>query len=309
MMGCDMRRAVPLAVAVLALTVSPAPAKSFKELFGDNKYADAADQSFVESLDYQQGAIELPAAQTKLTLPAGFYFLSTKDAVRVLVEAWKNPPSAGNGTLGMIFPADVTPIDGAAWGAQITFESDGYVSDEDAAAINYDDLLSDMKASTVESSKQRVEQGFAPIELIGWASPPYYDSAAHKLHWAKELKFGTEDAHTLNYNVRVLGRHGVLNINFIAGMNQVDQIKAAIPAVMTMAEFEYGARYADYVPGTDKLAAYGIAGLISGVVLKKVGLLGLALVFLQKFWFLGIAAVAGVFTVVRRLVTRQPPQA
>ena len=26
------------------------------------------------------------------------------------------------------------------------------------------------------------------MELVGWAAPPRYDKATHKLYWAKELK-------------------------------------------------------------------------------------------------------------------------
>ena len=49
------------------------------------------------------------------------------------------------------------------------------MSDEDADNIDYDELLAQMKESTAEGSKERVKQGYQSIELIGWASPPFYD--------------------------------------------------------------------------------------------------------------------------------------
>jgi uncharacterized membrane-anchored protein len=35
------------------------------------------------------------------------------------------------------------------------------------------------------------------VTLGGWAEPPSYDKATHKMYWAKELAFGTGE-HTLN---------------------------------------------------------------------------------------------------------------
>ena len=79
-------------------------------------------------------------------------------------------------------------------------------------------------------------------------------------------------------------------MNFVAGMDDLPTIKGVIPAVMAMPEFEQGFRYADFVPGTDKVAAYGIGGLIAGKVLAKAGALAVALAFLKKGWILIIVA-------------------
>jgi len=207
--------------------------------------------------------------------------------------------------LGMIMPSSKTPIDDS-WGAIITFDEDGYVSDDDAANISYADLLREMQEATARGSEERVKQGFASIRLVGWASPPFYDRATHKLHWAKELEFGDSPQHTLNYDVRALGRKGVLKMNFVAGMEQLAEIRGVIPSVMAMPEFVVGSRYQDYVPGADKVAAYGIGGLIAGKVLSKAGLLALALVFLKKGWILVVLALAGLWKLVARFVRRAP---
>ena len=87
-----------------------------------------------------------------------------------------------------------------------TYEADGHVGDSDAAKIDYDKLLRSMQASEKSDNEQRAKQGFEPIHMIGWAEPPHYDSVAHKLYWAKDLKFADESLHTLNYSIRVLGR-------------------------------------------------------------------------------------------------------
>jgi uncharacterized membrane-anchored protein len=294
------------ALTALVISVACAEARSFGEMFPGRSYDDPKAKELSEALDYRDGAVALGSAGVRLSVPAGFYFLGSEDARRVIVEAWGNPPAAANGVLGMIFPAGRTPFDDV-WGAVITYDEDGYVSDEDAAKIDYTTLLKEMQEATQRGSEERVKQGFASIRLVGWASPPFYDKDTHKLHWAKELEFaGNSQQHTLNYDVRALGRKGVLNINFVAGMDQLGEIRAVIPAVMAMPEFEAGARYTDYVPGVDKVAAYGIGGLIAGKILSKAGLLALALVFLKKGWMLVVLAVAGLWRMAGRLFGRKP---
>src|SRR4029453_13707793 len=92
------------------------------------------------------------------------------------------------------------------WGVVITYDEDGFVEDDDAAEINYTELLADMQKDTRSESEAREKGGCKSIELVGWAAPPHYDDATHKLYWAQELSFGSSPEHTLNYNIRVLGR-------------------------------------------------------------------------------------------------------
>jgi len=103
----------------------------------------------------------------------------------------------------------------------INFPDDGYVSDEDASKIDYKEMLADMQKETREENAQRKEAGYETVDLIGWAVPPRYDAASKKLYWARELAFQGNDGHTLNYDIRVLGRHGYLSLNAIAGMDEL----------------------------------------------------------------------------------------
>ncbi|MCW8899100.1 MAG: DUF2167 domain-containing protein [Gammaproteobacteria bacterium] len=247
-----------------------------------------------DSLDRKQGDVTLPNNVATLKVPETFYYLNPKDAEKILVEAWGNPPGAGQNTLGMLFPNGTTPFDNGSWGVTIEYEEDGYVSDENADEINYDDLLSQMKDDTSAASKQRVKQGYQPIELVGWAEKPFYDASSHKLHWAKEIKFGDNPVNTLNYNIRVLGRKGVLVLNFIAGMEQKAVIDSNIKTVLALAEFNQGSRYEDFNPDMDKVAAYGIGALVAGKVIAKTGFLVAALLFLKKFGII-ILIVVGAF--------------
>lgn len=250
-----------------------------------------------ESIEIQTGEVKLDSASAALNVPDKFYFINSTDAEKVLVDIWGNPP--GQNVLGMLFPAEMTPFDYNAWAVSIEYEEDGYVSDADADKIDYDDLLQQMKADTAASSSARVAEGYESIELIGWASPPYYDAAAKKLHWAKEIKFGEQsEENTLNYNIRVLGRRGVLILNFIASIEQKTEIESNIDDVLALAAFEQGSTYSEFDPDIDQVAAYGIGALVAGKVIAKTGFLAMAILFLKKF---GIFVVLGVGALLKRL--------
>ena len=294
-----MLRLAIIVLGILWAAAVPADAKPFAEMFPQKTYDNKDVQTFLEALDYKQGAVPLSSINITFEVPDGYYFLGAEDAKRILVELWGNPAGAANGVLGMIFSAAATPFD-ETWGAVVTFDNDGFVTDENADEIDYAELLREMQSDTDAANPARKEQGFEPVTLIGWASRPFYERESHKLHWAKELRFGTTTPHTLNYNVRVLGRHGVLNINFISEVDKLTTIRNSIPAVMDMPKFNEGARYADYIPGTDKLAAYGIGGLIAGKVLSKAGILAVLLVFLKKGWIVIVLALGGIWTLAKR---------
>lgn len=251
-------------------------------------------EEFLASLHFQQGDITLPGGVAELTLPENLRYLSPEDTERVLVTAWGNPP--GNATLGMIVKGADDILADDSWAVVIAYEEDGYVSDEDAGAIDYDGLLADMQASTREANAARIEAGYGEIELIGWAATPRYDPSASKLYWAKELRFGDDSVNTLNYNVRVLGRKGVLVLNLVATMEQLDEVEQVIPGVLAMTNFRPGYQYSDFDPGVDEIAAYGIGALIAGKVAAKAGLfakLGVLLVMLKKFWVMLVIAIGG----------------
>ncbi|MFP6851217.1 MAG: DUF2167 domain-containing protein [Pseudomonas sp.] len=242
-------------------------------------------EAFVASLNFQHGRIVLGKGLATLNLPDSLVFLDSENAQRLLVDGWDNPPDEVP-PLGMILPAGISPLADESWGVTVEYEDSGYVSDEDAADIDYGDMLKDMQADMRESNVWRAENGYEPIELVGWAAEPRYDAEGKKLHWAKELKFGDSDTNTLNYNIRVLGRKGVLVLNFVAYMDQLAEIEANVPAVLAATEFNPGERYAEFNPDLDTIAAYGLGALVAGKVAAKTGLLVMLLVLLKKFWII-----------------------
>jgi uncharacterized membrane-anchored protein len=102
--------------------------------------------------------------------------------------------------------------------------------------------------------------------------------------------------HTLNYDVRVLGREGVLSMNAVAGMPQLAAIEADMQELLKVAAFNAGYRYEEFNEDTDRMAAYGLGALVAGGVAAKAGLfakLGALLLAFKKFIILGLAALGG----------------
>ncbi len=245
-------------------------------------------------LKYQSGKLVLHDGLAKLTLPENYRYLSPPDAAILLGKLWGNP--GNQNTLGIIVPAGFNPFDIDGWAVVITYDEDGYVKDDDAAKINYTELLQQMKDGAREASKERVKAGYPAIELIGWASAPRYDASAHKLYWAKEIKFGQNKENTLNYNIRMLGRRGVLVLNAVAPMQMLPRIEAAAPTLLSMVDFQEGHRYADFNGDTDKVATYGLAALVAGGIAAKTGVLKLiwvGILAFKKFIFVALLALAG----------------
>jgi uncharacterized membrane-anchored protein len=257
--------------------------------------AETAEE-FKAKLSFQHGDVALQGGLAQLKLGDAFGYLDAAQARRVLVGAWGNPSEYADGVLGMIFPKDMSPLDEESWGVVITYEEDGYVSDEGAEKIDYTAMLKEMQEDARSANADRSADGYSEMEIVGWAEPPHYDRAHHKLYWAKELKFSDSDENTLNYNIRVLGRRGVLVLNAVGGMKQLASIHTAMEQVLAAVEFKEGHRYTDYIPGKDRAAEYGLAAMVAGGMAAKAGLfkwlLGLVIA-MKKFIVVAVVAVVG----------------
>ena len=253
-------------------------------------------EEFEAKLGYQTGTVTLKNGMATIRLPESFRFIGPDGSRRLLVDAWGNPPAAAEDVLGMLIPSDASPVSQDGWGIVITYDEDGYVNDSDAAKIDYNKLLKEMQESASESNEERKKQGFDTVRLVGWAEPPSYDRAAHKMYWAKDLMFGSNPEHTLNYSIRILGRRGVLVLNAVASMGQLAAIRSETKNVLDAVEFNEGHRYADFLPGKDKAAAYGLAGLIVGATAAKAGffkLLWVGILAFKKAIVVGAVALLG----------------
>ena len=261
------------------------------------KFMDSVDNA----LHWESNTVSIANGIAKLNLSHHFRYLNPEQSNYVLHDLWGNPPRTD--VLGMIFPADAGPFTDSSFAFIITFDEDGYVKDKDADKINYDDMLKDLKAAEPEENKERRKNGYVPIHMVGWAEQPYYDQKNKVLYWAKELRFGDDSINTLNYDVRVLGRKGVLSLNAVATINELPLVKANIDDVLKMPEFTEGNRYTDFNSNTDKVAEYGIGTLVAGGILAKTGVLAIIGKFLLAAWKFIMIALAAIWASIKKFFT------
>lgn len=256
-------------------------------------------------------AAKLPAASTvvlgdklaTVKLAPEFMFVDKDDAKAFL----QKQGSSGDGVLGIIAPAQESADD---YFVVCRFEDVGYVSDDDADKLNADEILNSYKDGVKEQNEERKELKLPPIYIGGWAEKPHYDKALHHVIWALEVKDeDTKEAPvvTLNYNTRILGRRGVLSMNLVADPKNIDQDKLKVAQLLKDTTFNHGQTYAEYVPGTDKAAGYGIAGLVLGggamAAAAKMGFLGAIwkwilgiILVLKKFLIIALVGIGGLLS-------------
>jgi len=283
-----------LALLALLLVQSPSAAQSV--------------QRGVDALDPNSGTITLAQTDSVLDLGERYHFYGAADARTILVEMWENPPSEAEGVLGIIMPATATP-DQRSWGAVVTWEPIGWVSGTNAREADYDELLAQMQSATRAANRQRRADGFPEVQVMGWAQEPQHDSVANTVSWARELRFFDGSPNTLHYDLRVLGRHGVLSMNVVGTMDQLAEIRVAAEDLSDRVSFNPGARYADFDAERDEVANYGVAGLVAtgvGVaIVKNAGVLALLAKLMQPLGIALLVLTAALATPLRRLFGKQ----
>jgi uncharacterized membrane-anchored protein len=259
------------------------PADSLELFQAELKKMDSIEST----LHYKTGTFQLSGGIATITVPKGFKFLDAAEAKYVIEDLWGN--LKGQSPLGMVFP-ESSSATMADYAFIIEYESIGYVKDGDADDINYDDLLKQMKEEQGKANQERIAAGLESMTLIGWASKPFYDKENKVLHWAKEFKVEGSAENGLNYDIRILGRKGVLILQAVSGIAALDSVKKNIQPILSMVSFNNGNKYADFDSKTDDVAAWTIGGLVAGKVLAKVGFFAVIMKFL-KFILLGLAAI------------------
>lgn len=271
-------------------------------LIGFSTYAQDFTVTQIDSIEksfhYEHGTIMLANGIGSINVPNGFKYLNPIQAEKVLVDLWGNPKS-DNLTMGLILPEKQSIMGDNGYVFNIQYDEIGYVKDDDADEIDYDELLTQMKKDTDEENEARKKEGYGAINLVGWAAKPFYDKERKILHWAKEIKFDTDSINsTLNYNVRILGRKGVLVLNAIAKTSELPLVQKDINQVLDIVKFNDGYKYEEFDSSIDEVAAWTIGGLVAGKVLTKVGILAL----IAKFGKLIALVVLGFFGAFKKKV-------
>lgn len=250
-----------------------------------------------DSIYGQTGVVPLPTAHCSLNVPEGFIFMDSYCTKHLLVDCWGNPDERLNGVLGTMVKSDAGIFYNIETAYVVSYDNCGYVSDEDASSIDYDDLLKEMQEGLKEENK--ANPAGQKWELIGWGWQPTYDNQKKVLAWSKHYKIEGE-GEVLNYDVRVLGKAGFVVITAVASPEAKAQLMADNNAIINSVNYDSGYRYSDFNPETDHVAEWTIGGLIAGKVLAKAGFWAV----LAKFSKLIIIAVIGFFAAIRKKIAR-----
>ena len=259
----------------------------------------------IEKLGWtRQGAGNL-GGKAEIAIPPGYRF-TAGDSTRKMMEMYGNPPTQRE--LGMLATEGLGP-----W---IIFEFDesGYVKDDEKDKIDADEMLASLREGQEQGNKYRREHGMTELEILGWVVPPRYNEKTHNLEWATRLKSLGSDGISINYNTRLLGRTGVMEVTLVCEPEEMEKMIAEQEKILTGFNYIEGQRYAEFREG-DKVAKYGLTALIAGTgafAAAKMGLFGKLGVLIAKMGkgiiLVVAAALAGLKKLFGKLFgSRQPP--
>jgi uncharacterized membrane-anchored protein len=251
-------------------------------------------ESFLKQFTWVQGPGQAKMEGTaQIDVPPGYMFTGAEGTQRLL-QAMGN--LIGESEVGFLSPTNLD------WFVVFTFTKDGFVKDDDKDSLDSAAMLKVIRKGNENANSEKRKIGFPEMTLIGWEVEPRYNDATKNLEWA--LRFEADGEQVVNFNTRVLGRRGVMEVQLVV---EPEALTATLPAyreLMTTYNYQPGETYAEYQPG-DKLAKYGLAALVTGAgvaVAAKTGLLAGIVLFLKKGWKLVVGIVVAVGVFLKRLV-------
>jgi len=221
------------------------------------------------TLPWQQGPMTAAIGSdlAEVSLSDEYIFLDA-DGTRRLLELTENPVSGSE----LATVAAVTDDEG--WFLIFEFDEIGYVPDDEKDDLDAAEILESIRAGTEAANAERRKRGWATMNIVGWHEQPHYDERTNNLSWAI---IGESEGHrTVNRLVKLLGRRGVMTATLVASPDELATAVARVDGLLDGYSYRPGSSYAEYVPGTDKLAEYGLAALVVGggaAVLAKTGIL------------------------------------
>ena len=242
-----------------------------------------------DSIKGQVGTIAFGEGNFSLTVPEGFVYLDPEQSHHLLVDYWDNPEEVAEDVLGTLVSADTDVYYNVDIAYTISYEDVGYVPDDDADSIDYDELLKTIQSAMNENSKKTGRN----LELLGWAWEPRYDKATNTLMWAKHLGLGDEEY--INFDMRVLGKDGLVTITAVASPEDKETVQAMQDTMVKSVKYDKGYAYSDFNPDRDHVAEWTLGGLIAGKVLAKVGFWGVLAKFSKVILVAILAFFAGIW--------------
>lgn len=233
------------------------------------------------------------SGNSTLALPEGYVYLDAANTAK-FEELNHNIPG---GKEVLIAPKTLQ------WTAYLLFDDAGYVKDDEK--IDADSLLKTLKENNAAGNEERKRRGWEELQLVGWSAPPAYNTSTKRLEWATLLRAQSGEA--TNFFTKILGRRGYTTVVLVSAPDEAGNAMADLNQLLGGYRFNNGDTYAEWRPG-DKVAEYGLAGLIVGgavAAAAKTGLLKGLLAALIAGWKLVIAGVVAVLAAIKSLFKRK----
>ena len=278
-----------LAASIAALSLSSFSFVTDEAMYNAGYTEDELDYLKEDFIFGDTVFVSLDSCNATIRVPDGFQFIDAEQANHLFADYWGNPYDPD--MLGALIPRDNEAFYQVNVAYSISFPDCGYISDDDATSIDYDDLLASLKESNAEANKERDPE--QRLTLTGWAAKPKYIKGSHTLIWGRTYKNYTDDD-VVNYDIRILGRYGSLSVNAVVSPEDLPEVQEKEALIIKSFTFKKGYKYTDYDPDTDISSDLTIGSLVAGTILAKTGVLAKIGAFLLKFWKLIIVAIAAI---------------
>lgn len=259
-----------------------------------------------EKLDWILGEgqkVTLGNDLAELQLGEDFGFLNGENTKKYEVNNGFKP---SDNEIGLVVPVD----ESQRWEIYFEYRDSGHIKDDEKADIDADALLESYIKGTEQMNEELAPEN--QLFVDGWDVKPFYDSAQHSLSWSL-LAHDNANEKLINYNMRILTREGYIAAILVSDPEHLaEDRKILTEQILPKLTIKQGKRYEDFNETTDKLAEYGLTGLILGgaglAVAKKAGLIAVLIVLIKKFWIVVIVAIGALWNFIRKKIGKGKKQ-
>lgn len=249
----------------------------------------------IDSIDWKHGPTTGDLKHATINVPAGSMFADGV-GTRKYLELNHNPTNGDE--LGMVVAED------HSWFVIFDFSEIGYVKDDEKDEIDADAILKSLREGTEEANKIRRQRGWDSVSVVGWASSPRYEPTTHNLEWATKLRNDKTRDESINHDIRLLGRGGVMEAGLVVGPENYAQMLPSTRKLLEGFSFKDGQRYSEFKPG-DKVAEIGLIGLMTGGAVAVAAKTGILAKLGKGIFKIGALIVAGVGALFSKLFGRK----
>ena len=231
----------------------------------------AKQQELIEAFGWTRSGKFKIGDNSEIEIPDGLQITNGTGANKVL-RLFGNLPT---NDLALIGTPDLS------WWATFKFVGEGFVKDDDKDKINADELLEARRENLDQENAERKKMGLEELSINGWAVPPYYNEQSKALEFGLRVgrKGDPSAGESVNYNTKILGRRGWMDVDLVCGPEELESSLAALRSALKGFTYTSGETYAEYKKG-DKVSEYGVAALLGAGTLAVAAKTGL----LAKLW-------------------------